>query len=124
MNLALTLLRPAPFIESGTTKQRSPRCAAAVIITSCASVTLPLIQEARTIRAPHQDEPRIGQSQWGGWVTGARRAASNSDTNASFRTESQSFLRGWRDCIEKPGLVMRLPAVASHEERRSPLTLI
>jgi hypothetical protein len=30
--------------------------------------TLPLILEARTIRAPHQDEPRIGQSRRGGWV--------------------------------------------------------
>src|SRR5208337_1983159 len=54
--------------------------------------TLPLIQEAPTIWAPHQDEPRIGQSRWGGWVTRARRAASANDTNASFRTESQSFV--------------------------------
>jgi hypothetical protein len=36
-----------------------------------------------------QGELRIGQSRWGGWITRARRAASN--TNASFRTESQSF---------------------------------
>src|SRR5260370_22407853 len=98
MSLALTLLRAAPFIVSGAAKQLSSRCAAALIITSCASVsydpTLPLIQEARRSRPPHQDEPRIGQSRWGGWVTRARDAASNSDTNASFRTESQSFL--WR----------------------------
>src|SRR5271165_760996 len=33
--------------------------------------TLPLIQEARR-SGPHQDEPRIGQSRWGGWVTRAR----------------------------------------------------
>ena len=30
--------------------------------------TLPLLPEVRTIRAPHQDEPRIGQSRRGGWV--------------------------------------------------------
>jgi hypothetical protein len=52
--------------------------------------TLPLIQKARRSRPPHQDEPRIDQSRWGGWVTRARRRASN--TNASFRMESQSFL--------------------------------
>src|ERR1700722_17639399 len=52
--------------------------------------TLPFIQKARRSRPPHQDEPRIDQSRWGGWVTRARRAASN--TNASFRTANQSFL--------------------------------
>jgi hypothetical protein len=36
--------------------------------------TLPLILEVRAIRAPHQDEPRIGRSRRGGWVTRARRA--------------------------------------------------
>jgi hypothetical protein len=30
--------------------------------------TLPLILEVRAIRAPHQDEPRIGQGRRGGWV--------------------------------------------------------
>ena len=30
--------------------------------------TLPLVLEVRAIRAPHQDEPRIGQCRWGGWV--------------------------------------------------------
>src|SRR5271157_5049298 len=56
MNLALTLLRPAPFIESGTTKQRSPRCAAAVIITSCASVSLTLMIQ------PFLSSRRLGRS--------------------------------------------------------------
>src|SRR4029077_14439933 len=67
--------------------------------------TLPLILEVRAIRAPHQDEPRIGQRRWGGWVTRARRAVGakglahnalrrrTSYTHARFRTESQSFLR-------------------------------
>ena len=63
--------------------------------------TLPLIQEVRAIRAPHQDEPRIGQCRWGGWVT-ALAAPSASDTNASFRTESQSFLHRARNCSEWP----------------------
>jgi hypothetical protein len=43
--------------------------------------TLPLIPEARSIRAPHQDEPRIGRSRRGDW--GHRRimrAASNDAT--------------------------------------------
>ena len=30
--------------------------------------TLPLVLEVRAIRAPHQDEPQIGQCRWGGWV--------------------------------------------------------
>jgi hypothetical protein len=30
--------------------------------------TLPLILEVRAIRAPHQDEPRIGRNRRGGWV--------------------------------------------------------
>jgi hypothetical protein len=33
--------------------------------------TLPLVLEVRAIRAPHKDEPRIGQCRWGGWVTRA-----------------------------------------------------
>src|SRR6202030_1463074 len=49
--------------------------------------TLPRVLEVRAIRAPHQDEPRIGQCRWGGWVTRASRAAPDDDTNASFRTE-------------------------------------
>ena len=46
--------------------QRSSRCTAALIITLCIGKfgahgpTLPLIPEARSIRASHQDEPRIG----------------------------------------------------------------
>jgi Sulfate permease family len=67
--------------------------------------TLPLILEVRAIRPPHQDEPRIGRSRRGGWVTRARRAVGakglahnalrrgTSCTHARFRTESQSFLR-------------------------------
>ena len=63
--------------------------------------TLPVVVEVRAIRAPHQDEPRIGQCRWGGWVTRARRASAN-DTNASFRTKSQSFLHRARNCREWP----------------------
>jgi hypothetical protein len=47
-----------------------------------------------TFRAPHQDEPRIGESRRGGWVTRPHRSGSDNDTNASFRTESQWFLQG------------------------------
>ena len=42
-SLALTLLRVAPFTVFGTAKQRSSRCAAALIITSYASVSLTLV---------------------------------------------------------------------------------
>jgi hypothetical protein len=55
-----------------------------------ASATLPVIPEARTIRVPHQDEPRIGQGRRGGWVIRSR-AAPDDDANASFRTKSQSL---------------------------------
>ena len=43
MSLALTLLRAAPLIVAGTDKQRSLRCVAALIITSCTSVSLTLM---------------------------------------------------------------------------------
>ena len=42
-SLALTLLKAAPLIVAGADKQRSLRCAAALIITSCASVSLTLM---------------------------------------------------------------------------------
>ena len=42
-SLALTLLRAAPLIAADADKQRSLRCAAALIITSCASVSLTLM---------------------------------------------------------------------------------
>jgi len=90
------LLRAAPFIVSGAAKQRSSRCPAALIITSPTSVSLTLmIQPFLSSRRPDDPGPSPGRAQdrpkrWGGWVTRARRAASN--TNASFRTESQSFL--------------------------------
>jgi hypothetical protein len=51
------------------------------------------------IPAPHQDEPRIGKAD-GAIGSGARGAPSASDTNASFRTKSQSFLHGARNCSE------------------------
>lgn len=51
--------------------------------------TLFLILEARTIRAPHQDEPRIGQSRRGGCTRSS--CEFDNDTSASFRTESQSI---------------------------------
>jgi hypothetical protein len=37
--------------------------------------TLPLIVEVRAIRAPHQDEPWIGQCRWGGWAIRVLRRA-------------------------------------------------
>jgi len=43
ISLALTLLRVAPFTVFGAAKQRSSRCAAALIITSYASVSLTLV---------------------------------------------------------------------------------
>ena len=47
-----------PFIVSGAAKQRSSRCAAALIITSCASVSLTLImQPFLSSRRPGQSEP-------------------------------------------------------------------
>ena len=70
--------------------------------------TLPLILEVRAIRAPHQDEPRIGQGRRGGWVTRALRTASDDDTNASFRTKSQSFLRRARNCSEWSDKLLRV----------------
>jgi hypothetical protein len=33
--------------------------------------TFPLVLEVRATRAPHQDEPRIGQCRWGGWLSRA-----------------------------------------------------
>ena len=62
---ALTLLRVARFTVFGAAKQRSSRCAAALIITSYASVSLTLVIQPSshpggpTIWAPHQNEPRI-----------------------------------------------------------------
>ena len=43
MTLALTLLRAARLIVAGADKQRSLRCVAALIITSCTSVSLTLM---------------------------------------------------------------------------------
>lgn len=68
---------------------------------SCVSVSLTamehsfLILGARPIRAPHQDEPRIGKRRGGGRIKMARAvfAAPDDDTNARYRTESQSFVR-------------------------------
>ena len=45
--------------------------------------TLPLIPEARSIRAPHRDEPRIGRSRRGGWVTRASCAPRLTTTQCS-----------------------------------------
>src|SRR5271166_2134558 len=44
--------------------------------------TLPLVPEARSIRAPHRDEPRIGRSRRG-WVTRASRAQRLTATQCS-----------------------------------------
>ena len=60
------------------------------------------------IRAPHQDEPRIGQCRRGGWVTRASRAAPDDDTNASFPTKSQSLPRRARNCSEWPDKLIRM----------------
>ena len=49
--------------------------------------TLPLIPEARLIRAPHQDEPRIGRSRRSGWVTGASCAPRLTTTQCSTPNE-------------------------------------
>src|SRR5271156_5201679 len=68
-SLALTLPRAAPLIVAGADKHRSLRCAAALIITNCASVSLTLmIQPFLSSRGPgdpgpHQDEPRIGRNR-------------------------------------------------------------
>jgi hypothetical protein len=65
ISLALALLRVAPFTVFGAAKQRSSRCAAALIITSYASVSLtlviqPLLSSRRPdYLGPHQNEPRI-----------------------------------------------------------------
>jgi hypothetical protein len=41
------------------------------------------LPEARSIRAPHQYEPRIGRSRRGGWVTGASCAPRLTTTQCS-----------------------------------------
>jgi hypothetical protein len=44
----------------------------------------------------------LAQGRRGGWVTRASRAAPDDGTDASFRTESQSFLHGARNCSKWP----------------------
>ena len=61
--LPLTLLRAAPFIVSGAAKQRLWRCAASLIITSCASVSLTLmIQPFLSSRRPDKSRPSPGRA--------------------------------------------------------------
>src|SRR3984957_12877709 len=98
-SLALTLLRAAPLIVAGADKQWSLRCAAALIITSCASVSLTLMIQPFSHPggpgdpSPHQDEPRIGQCRWGGWVTRARRAVGQ--RHQCFLSNEKPVLPAW-----------------------------
>ena len=60
------------FIVSGAAKQRSSRCAAALIITSCASVRLTLmIRPFLSSRRPGQSEPLTGTSPGSAEAEGA-----------------------------------------------------
>src|SRR5271166_3853068 len=71
-SLAPALLTAAPFIVSGAAKQRSSRCAAALIITSCASVSLTLmIQPFLSSRRPGRSEPLTGTSPGSAEAEGA-----------------------------------------------------
>ena len=71
-SLAPALLTTAPFIVSGAAKQRSSRCAAALIITSCASVSLTLmIQPFLLSRRPSRSEPLTGTSPGSAEAEGA-----------------------------------------------------
>src|ERR1700677_4569381 len=79
VSLAVTLLRGAPLIVAGADKHRSLRCAAALIITSCASVSLTLMIQPFSHpggpgdpgpspgRAPDRPVPmgRLGHSRFG-----------------------------------------------------------
>jgi cation transport ATPase len=59
-----------PLAASLEKSSEHPLAAAIVMAANNRGVTTKetlLILEARTIRAPHQDEPRIGHSRWGGW---------------------------------------------------------
>src|SRR5271166_5230016 len=58
--------------------------------------TLPLIPEARSIRAPHRDEPRIGRSRRGGWVTRASCAPRLTTTQCST-PNGKPVLLTWGD---------------------------
>src|SRR5208337_3297701 len=97
-SLAPALLTTAPFIVSGAAKQRSSRCAAALIISSCASVSLTLmiqpflsIPEARSIRAPHRNEPPIGGGRRGLDHPRVMRAASDDDTMLDAERKASPF---------------------------------
>src|SRR6202161_1268699 len=105
----MTLLRAAPLIVAGADKQRSLRCAAALSITSCASVSLTLmIQPFSHPRGPGDPGPSPGRapdrSKPKGRLGHARlSSALHDDTNASFRTKSQSLLRRKRLKLKRVG---------------------
>jgi len=62
-SLALTLLAAAPFNLSGAARQRSSRCAAALVITSCAPVSLTvMIQPFLSSWKPGRSEPSPGRA--------------------------------------------------------------
>ena len=100
MNLALTLLRIAPFIVLGAAKQQSSRCAAALIITSCASVSLTLmIQPFLSSRRLGRSEPPTGTSPGSAEAEGAvgshiTRAASDDDTMLDAERKASPFCAG------------------------------
>ena len=73
-SLAPALLTTAPFIVSGAAKQRSSRCAAALIMTSCASVSLTLMIQpflSSRSRRPGRSEPLTGTSPGSAEAEGA-----------------------------------------------------
>jgi hypothetical protein len=104
-NLVPALLTAAPFIISGVAKQRSSRCAAALIISSCASVSLLLmIQPFLSSRRPGRIRTLTGTSPGSAEAEGtvgspAHHARSvRRRHNARRGTKGQSFLRRERDC--------------------------
>jgi hypothetical protein len=107
---------------AGVDKQRSLRCAAALIITSCASVSLTLmIQPFFHPASPEDPSPSLGRAPdrpvpMGRLGHSRFCAAPDDDTNASFRTKSQCFLHRARNCSEWPNKLLRAARCESASE--------
>src|SRR5208337_4386815 len=87
----------APFRLGGATMQRSSRCAAALSMTSCVSVSLmdmvlPFVSGSSAYPAPHQDEPRIDAIDGAKGCPPVILDPAVVHIHALFRRERQSFL--------------------------------
>ena len=84
--------------------------------------TLPLVLEVRAIRAPHQDEPRIGQCRWGGWVMRALFAP-RLTTTPMLEVERKASPSCIGRAIVVNGRISRFASLPSLPQRRSTIPL-